>query len=1713
MSTLKDNDLMLIERDGVQYKVESQYVNVGPDGTITSPVEVLTPVDGDGLIVGTQDAVISSAITAVDGNTITFASDVSSSLKAPISMVDANGNPVAPTTSNVTTTTTIPGTSVVTNYDFEYPYGTTIGYPQLINSAANMYPGNSMPIGDRMLWIKTNNNSDNAISDSVALNGRVLFTNATDNSQLFSGGVEFGAGFTRLPYDIESLGTEVGSGKAYATEIGVSPGLLDIVTWSGTGTASTDRRIPHSLGSVPGMIIVKRIDGVQDWYVFHTYKGVQHYANLNNSNRWTWTPAATPAWGAAPTTTDFGINENTLSTQTGEYVAYVFAEDTPGKIKCGTYTGNGGDNFVDVGFQPNFVLLKEAHDSGGLTNNGRNWLAVNTFMMGQQRFWRPSDKTHLDGSGSEYINNNSTSIHIKGGSNSDHLNKPGSTYIYLAVSGADPTIGGPVLSPDTTQLTFQDDTNLDQLTSGMTITSNGPGQSIDLFSTTLYQSGSGDQKTITTGIDNTDKSLVWIKGRNLGYHHKLMDSERGSSYPALSSDLPDPQSGDAGITQLTSNGFVLAGGGYDKTNDNNNTQYVAWNFRAEPGFFDIQTWTGNNVAGRTIPHNLGTAPGMILVKRLNDSDNWVVYNKGLGATHPIVLNANYAAEPITNRWNDTEPTSTEFTVGTWPTNDDGIEYIAYIFADNPSNEIKCGSYTGTGADNNNIECGFESAWVMIKNADEAGGSNNDKSDWYISDNQRGFSSSWGQHGKSLSANDSDAEISDANIVVSATGFKPATSGAEYNKSGINYIYVAIGSPSGVGSPLTAELTADADPSTNTAIVNESSWPTGDSVTGPAITATASVISSSYSVPAFATTLYSYTSTPQTITNGIDLAGDGGLVWTKWRSGGAYSTESHCLIDTERSSGSSTDQYGTFTPYLKTDSSNTQTNGNLINFNSDGYEITSPSSLLNHTSGGDYVSWTFGKAAGFFDIVTYDGDSNSGREIPHNLGSIPGMIIVKCTQDDGTDGATTNWVVHHKSLPNTELLKLNTTDGSVTSNLFYNTTPTDQVFTVGSGLWVNSSLGNRSYVAYLFADNSSNGIKCGSYLGNATGGGAPAVPNQIECGFRPAWVLIKNTEHNDTGWYILDAERGANYLTANTNDSEGTFNPAGVVFNDTGFSLPTGHHFVNQDNVKHIFVAISADAGEFFNLASNQLAISGTTTGTFQVGQNVKGSDYIYEIASQSSAITAVNDGIVTFADQDGLVQMTAPVSTETGTATGFITGSYSAPAFSTTTYTGTGSTMSISTGIDLSTKGLLWFKGRGGSGFSDTSHFHFLFDSERNNYGSYLITADLDRQGDFASYGWSPQPAADGTISNLRANLIHSNIDWVAWAFRAAPGFFDIVTYSGTGSVQNISHSLGSAPGMMIVKRTDASAVWAVYHKDVGVASYMMLNSTGGTYGGGGHWDNTAPTSSVFTVRTDPDVNQNGGNYVAYLFADNPSNGIKCGSYQGTDYSGTVQVDCGFEPQWVMIKSKTYADRWRIYWNTSSTPGSTSLAANVNSAEDGGGAVSHISFTSSGFTVENSAGYAPNSADAYVFMAIGVNNGENVDLETNQALLQGINGTFSVGQTVTGSAQVADHPLTSEIEFKSVNGASGTGEFNGTDCTLNARIWTLETASDVNGPWTVVDTYVDTDANASQDGATPWTTGTPTLQPNTIYRVKVQYQTADSAPVESTYHTFKTGAS
>ena len=131
------------------------------------------------------------------------------------------------------------------------------------------------------------------------------------------------------------------------------------------------------------------------------------------------------------------------------------------------------------------------------------------------------------------------------------------------------------------------------------------------------------------------------------------------------------------------------------------------------------TYTGDGVAGLEIPHSLGIAPGMIIVKNIDEAYSWNVYSRGMGATKYLRLNTTQAFTEDPEAWNDTEPTSTAFTLGDDAAcNAVGKRFIAYLFAHDDSDDsmIKCGSYTGTGAAGNEIDLGWEPQWVMIKSS-------------------------------------------------------------------------------------------------------------------------------------------------------------------------------------------------------------------------------------------------------------------------------------------------------------------------------------------------------------------------------------------------------------------------------------------------------------------------------------------------------------------------------------------------------------------------------------------------------------------------------------------------------------------------------------------------------------------------------------------------------------------------------------------------------------------------------------------------------------------------------------------------------------------------------------------------------------------------------------------------------------------------------------
>jgi len=239
-------------------------------------------------------------------------------------------------------------------------------------------------------------------------------------------------------------------------------------------------------------------------------------------------------------------------------------------------------------------------------------------------------------------------------------------------------------------------------------------------------------------------------------------------------------------------------------------------------------------------------------------------------------------------------------------------------------------------------------------------------------------------------------------------------------------------------------------------------------------------------------------------------------------------------------------------------------------------------------------------------------------------------------------------------------------------------------------------------------------------------------------------------------------------------------------------------------------------------------------------------------------------------------------------------GTYVDEVFNTKAYIGNVTERTITTGIDLAGEGgLLWFKNRDSS-----NQNHYLNDTTAlpdtsTPWYSYPIFSNLTSSRGPSANGLKSFNS-DGFTIQTDAHCNGDGDDMVAWSFRKAPGFFDVVTWTGNATARTIPHSLGCVPGMIIVKRTNLSEDWTCYHRGLGeVASggaypteneFIDLNKTNGAQDGN-VWNGTLPTSTHFSVGTHARVNGNNDTYVAYLFAggESPADHARSVSFDGSN--------------------------------------------------------------------------------------------------------------------------------------------------------------------------------------------------------------------------------------
>ncbi|AGG54530.1 virion structural protein [Cyanophage SS120-1] len=299
--------------------------------------------------------------------------------------------------------------------------------------------------------------------------------------------------------------------------------------------------------------------------------------------------------------------------------------------------------------------------------------------------------------------------------------------------------------------------------------------------------------------------------------------------------------------------------------------------------------------------------------------------------------------------------------------------------------------------------------------------------------------------------------------------------------------------------------------------------------------------------------------------------------------------------------------------------------------------------------------------------------------------------------------------------------------------------------------------------------------------------------------------------------------------------------------------------------------------------------------------------------------------------------------------------------FNTKLYTGNSSTNAI-TGVGFAPN-LVWVKNR-----VDTD-WHALFDTVRG-VQKPLYSAHSDIEDSVATSLTAFD--SDGFTLGAHGNANQNTEAYVSWNWKeSATAGFDIVSYSGTGSARTVSHSLGVAPEMMMIKNRSANENWIVYH--AGIASdaetdYIILNSTGAA--GDDTWLNdTAPTSSQWEYSGGGATFNNSGNdYIAYLFAS-VEGYSKAGSYKGNGNADGTFVYTGFKPAFVLIKSSSHTESWEIYDNKrlGYNVDNNLLLPNLDDAEY---TEDRVDLLSNGFKARINSGGINGSGKTYIYLAI-----------------------------------------------------------------------------------------------------------------------------------------------
>lgn len=616
---------------------------------------------------------------------------------------------------------------------------------------------------------------------------------------------------------------------------------------------------------------------------------------------------------------------------------------------------------------------------------------------------------------------------------------------------------------------------------------------------------------------------------------------------------------------------------------------------------------------------------------------------------------------------------------------------------------------------------------------------------------------------------------------------------------------------------------------------------------------------------FSTYLYTGNGSTQTITNGIDLSGKGGLVWLKERQPNGFP---HRLQDSARGV-----QY-----FLDSASTAAEAIGSpqiVSSFNSNGFSLNA-NNLVNG-NGNTEVSWTFRKQAKFFDVVTFTANGSGGGTFNHSLGSAPGCVILKPTS------AASSWLVYHRSTGVSKYLELQSQAAEQTGTNWISVSSTS--VTVDSG-WLGN---NRSVVAYLFAHDaggfgltgSDNVISCGSYTGTGAAG------NPITLGYEPQYLLIKPSSMSGSWWVMDNMRPGALRPDSSAAESTSIGSPTLTVQpTATGFSFVGAT--LNDSSQTFIYIAIrrgpmkvptsgtSVYYGETYtgNATARSFTAPGFPPDLFVSGSRSAVADgsiwgdrlrgvnsTLYSAYTQAESTLA--NVITNFGQNGASIGTDSSINGNTNTYVGW--NFRRAPGFfDVVCYAGTGSNLTVSHNLTVAPQ-LIIIKNRTnawswnvGYNFGVSSYDFLTLDNNdpgtNNSYNSHYTAAPTTTQFFLAT--------------NVRVN--QSSANFVAYLFATLAGVSKVGTYTGTGTTKQIDCGFTGGARFVLIKRTDNIGDWYVWDTARGIVSgndpYLLLNSTAAevtntdyvdTYSAGFELSSTAPAA----------LNANGGSFIFFAVA------------------------------------------------------------------------------------------------------------------------------------------------------------------------------------------------------------------------------------------------------